>query len=287
MLLSTRGTHLILQQGSANMPGKVERYDIAYENYASELYQQIRQDTYGSDLGQTSWVAPAESNDIPELLKIRLDSNVLELGCGSGGYAIYVADRTGCRITGIDLNAQGIRNANRLARIKDMLPQVRFLRHDLIKKLPYDHNTFDAIFANDVLCHVPNRPTLLTEVFRILKPGGRFLFSDALIITGLISQREIEVRSTLGLYVFSTPNQNETLLRAAGFTDIKSIDTTKETAQIAKNWFNARKRRKRMLLDQEGEVVYAQQQSLLECAARLAEEKRLLRYVFVAEKPSR
>jgi SAM-dependent methyltransferase len=285
MLLSSRGPHLIQQQGADSMPSKLELYDVAYENYTSELYQQIRHDTYGNDLGQTSWSSPHESNNIPTQLKITLDSNVLELGCGSGGYAIYLAERTGCRITGLDLNAQAIRNANRLARIRDMIPQVRFLRYDLTKKLPYDPNTFDAIFANDVLCHVPNRPILLTEVFRILKPGGRFLYSDALIIAGLISQREIDVRSTLGLYIFSTPGQNEGLLTASGFAKPKAIDTTAETARIAANWFNARKKRRRMLLDQEGEEIFAQEQSLLACAAKLAEEKRLLRYVFVAQKP--
>ena len=267
------------------MPSKVELYDIAYEDYTSELYHQIRRETYGNDLGLTSWVSPDESNQIPTQLKIVEDSNVLELGCGSGGYAVYVAERTACRITGIDLNAQAIRNANRLARTRDMIPQVRFLRADLTKKLPYDPNTFDAIFANDVLCHVPNRPILLSEIFRILKPGGRFLYSDALVIAGPITQREIEVRSTIGLYVFSTPGQNEALLTAAGFNKIKAIDTTAETARISTNWFNARKKRRQLLLDQEGEVDYARQQSLLACAAKLADEKRLLRYVYLAQKP--
>ena len=267
------------------MPSKVEIYDIAYEDYTSELYHQIRRDTYGNDLGLTSWVSPDESNQIPTQLKIVEDSNVLELGCGSGGYAIYVAERTACRITGIDLNAQAIRNANRLARNRDMIPQVRFLRADLTKKLPYDPNTFDAIFANDVLPHIPNRPILLADIFRILKPGGRVLYSDALVIAGHITQREIEIRSTIGLYVFSTPGQNETLLAAAGFDKIKATDTTTETSRIATNWFNARKKRRQLLLAQEGEVDYAKHQSLLACAARLAEEKRLLRYVYLAQKP--
>ena len=136
------------------------------------------------------------------------DSNVLELGCGSGGYAIYLAERTACRITGLDLNAQAIRNANRLARLpRDMIPQVRFLRADLTKKLPYDPNTFDAIFANDVLPHsFPTAPSFSPISFAFSNSGGRVLYSDALVQSaGQITQREIEVRSTIGLYIFSNP----------------------------------------------------------------------------------
>jgi len=267
------------------MPDKVELYDLAYENYASDLYRQIRLETYGNDLGQTSWVGPYESNQIPAKLKINHDSNVLELGCGSGGYAIYLAERTACRITGIDKNAQAIRNANRLARSKDMLPQVRFVRADISERLPYDANVFDAVFANDVFCHIPNRFSLLMDIFRVLKPGGRLLYSDAMIITGLVSQQEIAVRTSIALYIFSTPGENERLLTAAGFSKPKVIDTTEETARIAQNWINARKKRKRTLLVQEGEEIFAQGQKFLFCASKLAEDKRLLRLIFIAQKP--
>jgi SAM-dependent methyltransferase len=267
------------------MPDKVELYDLAYENYASELYRQIRLETYGNDLGQTSWVGPYESNQIPVDLKISHDSNVLELGCGSGGYAIYLAERTACRITGIDKNAQAIRNANRLARAKDMLPQVRFVRADISERLPYDAAVFDAVFANDVFGHIPNRLSLLIDIFRVLKPGGRLLYSDALVINGLVSQQEIDVRTSIALYIFSTPGENERLIAAAGFSKPKVIDTTEETVRIAQQWIDARKKRKRALLVQEGEDIFAQHQEFLFCASKLAKEKRLLRLVYIAQKP--
>ncbi len=167
-----------------------------------------------------------------------------------------------------------------------MLPLVRFVRADLSQKLPYDAAIFDAVFANDVLCHIPSRFALLADIFRILKPGGRLLYSDALVIAGLISQQEIEIRTSHGLYIFSTPGENERLITAAGFTKPKVLDTTDETARIANDWFNARKKRKKALLLQEGDDIFVQHQKFLLVAGKLAAERRLLRLVFLAQKPS-
>jgi len=59
------------------------------------------------------------------------------------------------------------------------------------------------VFSNDVLCHVPGRLGLLREIFRILKASGRLLFSDALIVGGMVSHEEIAMRSAIGRYFFS------------------------------------------------------------------------------------
>ena len=69
------------------MAEKVDLYNTAYQNYATELYRQVRLETYGEDFGQTSWVTTEESHEIPILLKLTPASSVLEIGCGSGGYA--------------------------------------------------------------------------------------------------------------------------------------------------------------------------------------------------------
>ena len=266
------------------MSRKVDLYDSAYGNYESATYRQVRIETYGEDFGQTSWVTTEESNAIPQLLDLRPNSFVLELGCGSGGYALHLAEKVGCRLIGLDINASGVRNANQLALARGLSSQVRFEQCDVSNNLPFDDNTFDAVFSNDVLCHLPGRPEVLVEMFRILKPGGRMLFSDALVIGGMVSHEEIATRSSIGFYVYSPPGENERLMERAEFRHIRVNDTTESAARIAKQWYHARERRKEELVATEGNTNFEGLQRFLSCVHILTSEKRLLRYLYVASK---
>ena len=82
------------------MAAKVDLYNSAYSNYESEVYRQIRIETYGQDFGQTSWVTTEESREIPQMLQLDASSSVLEIGCGSGRYALHLANYGfGCECT--------------------------------------------------------------------------------------------------------------------------------------------------------------------------------------------
>lgn len=268
-----------------NTSPKVDLYNNAYGNYAAEAYRQVSLETYGEDFGQTSWATNEESAEIPQLLALNSDSSVLEIGCGSGGYALHLAEKLGCHITGLDINESGIGNANQLAEARGLASRTRFEQRDVSKKLPFDADTFDAAFSNDVVCHIPARPALLGEMFRALKPGGRMLFSDALVIGGMISDEQIVTRSSIGIYVYSPPGENERLMEEAGFLEIVARDTTENAAQIAKRRHDAREKRKDALVRVEGDVNFAGLQKFLSCVHMLTSERRLLRYLYTAIKP--
>src|SRR5215475_5210495 len=109
----------------------VDLYNSSYGHYALTAYGEIRLETYGEDYGQTSWVTTAESHEIPKLLKLSHTSSVLEIGCGSGGYAVYLAKSVGCRIVGLDINAEGVRNANALAQEAKVGTEAQFQQFDV------------------------------------------------------------------------------------------------------------------------------------------------------------
>jgi SAM-dependent methyltransferase len=217
-------------------------------------------------------------------LQLTPASRVLEIGCGSGGYALQVAATTGCSIVGVDINDAGIRNASSLAHARNLQDRVSFEQCDVSKTLPFPDATFDAVFANDVLCHIPGRPAVLAEAFRLLKPSARLLFSDALIIGGAVSHQEIATRSSIGYYIFTPPGYNDRLMQDAGFHLLAATDTTQNAAAIAKRWHDARDQRREALISMEGIANFDGLQQFLSCVHTRSSERRLLRYLYSAHK---
>ena len=134
------------------MAAKVDLYNNSPRNYALSAYSEIRFETYGENFGQTSWVTTAESHEIPKLLQLSSSSSVLEIGCGRvGATPCTLAKHIGCQVVGLDINAEGVRNAKELGAKDKLGARVKFEQCDVSQRLPVEDNTFDAIYSNDVL----------------------------------------------------------------------------------------------------------------------------------------
>jgi ubiquinone/menaquinone biosynthesis C-methylase UbiE len=268
------------------MHEKVDLYNTSYGNSEIEVYSDLRRETYGVDLGQTSWMNGAELAEIPRHLKIDESSKVLEIGCGAGGCALHFAATIGCSVTGIDANANGIRAAQHSAQTQRLADRVRFIEHDAGTPLPFSGDflaqTFDAAYSNDAFCHIPNRLQLLRECRRVMKPGARLVFSDALVVNGAITNEEIAARSSIGYYIFVPRVENERLIQEAGLSFVEARDTTQQAAEISQRWRDARAKRMTVLKQMEGEGNFEGLQKFLSCVHTLTSSNRLARFLYVA-----
>jgi SAM-dependent methyltransferase len=266
------------------MSGTVDLYNNVYGDFASRAEVAVRQAAFGEDIGQSSWLTAAEWLRSADQVKADEHSHLLEVGSGSGGPAVYLATARGCRVTGVDVNEHGVRNARQLAAARGVADRVTFQTVDAARPLPFATATFDAVLSNDAMCHIANRLNVLGEWHRVLRPHGRILFTDAMVITGLVSQEELAVRSSIGFYVFLPPGENERLIRRAGFTLLDSEDVTEAAEVIAGRWHAARQQHRPELVAREGEETFAGLQRFLACVHRLSADRRLSRYCYLAEK---
>jgi SAM-dependent methyltransferase len=262
----------------------VNLYDHVYADYGSSAEAAVRQEAYGEDLGQSSWLTASEWLGFADQLGLAPGSEVLEVGSGSGGPAAYLAAAKECRVTGVDINEHGVRNASALAQARGLSERLHFEVVDAGRPLPFADGRFDAILSNDAMCHIANRLAVLREWRRVLRPGGRALFTDAMVLTGIVSQEELATRSSIGFYLFVPPGANEALLREAGFAVLAVQDVTANPAAVAGRWHDARARHHEALIAREGEANFHGLQRFLRCVHTLSVEKRLSRYAYLAEK---
>lgn len=266
------------------MTDTVDLYNNSYDKFSADVQQSVRLETYGEDIGQSSWMTADELRRFIRLLNLDESSNVLEIGSGSGGPALFLAEMVRCHVTGLDINEFGIKNSNELARKRDLHSLVEFQQADASETLPFGQNTFDAIVSNDAMCHVPKRAEVFKDWHRVLKPGGRMLFTDALVVTGLVSHEEIARRSSIGYYFYVPPGVNEKLIEGAGFEIVGREDLTSDAAAVSKRWHDARANHREELIRIEGESNFHGLQEFLWCVHTLTHEGRLSRFMYLARK---
>jgi SAM-dependent methyltransferase len=263
-----------------------EWYDSVYGGFADELNAAIRAEAFGEEIGQNSWLTADEHRHFFRLLGIGESSEVLEVASGSGGPALFMVRETGCSVTGVDLHDDGVVTANAAAAAAGLAERARFQRVDARKGLPFDKHSFDALLCIDSINHIYEREALLRDWHRVLRPGGRLLFTDPIVVTGMIRREEMVLRSGgMGEFVFTPPGRDEELLRAAGFDEIQVEDRTPNMAAVSGAWRAARARREAQLDELEGSEANARHQEFLATVERLASERRLSRLVFLARRP--
>jgi SAM-dependent methyltransferase len=272
--------------GKSNSLPAAGHYHTNYGNFQTELYAQIRQEAFGQDIGQNSWLTAEEQDRFLGWLDLSPQKALLDVACGAGGPALRIAAATGCSIIGIDVHEQAVATACSLAAQRGLAERAEFLSADAAGTLPFSDASFDAITCIDAINHFSDRPRVIAEWVRLLKVGGRLLFTDPVTLTGPLTNAEVAVRSSAGLYLFVPHGYDERVMAQCGLRLLVCEDVTANMTNVAEARRSARASRSAVLREIEGDQAYDGQQEFLAVAARVAREGRLSRFVYVSKRLS-
>ncbi len=104
-------------------------------------------------------------------------TKVLDIGAGYGGAARYLADTHGCKVVALNLSEVENERDRRMNGEQGLFHLIDVV-DGAFEDLPYPADSFDVVWCQDSLLHSGDRPRVLEEVARVLKPGGDFVFTD-------------------------------------------------------------------------------------------------------------
>ncbi|WP_435362031.1 SAM-dependent methyltransferase [Haloarchaeobius sp. DFWS5] len=178
--------------------------------------------------GQEATFELAALSDIDE------DTTVLDVSSGLGGAARTLATEFGCHVVGVDLTGEFCRAAEELTRLVDLDDRVSF-RHTDPLDLPFDDDTFDVVFLQDLAADVEYKARLADELARVLRPSGRLAVHEVLAgsVEPLRAPMPLAENGAVGSLV-----QPETFVETmadAGFEADRWLDATVEAIE----WYHS------------------------------------------------
>jgi arsenite methyltransferase len=159
----------------------------------------------------------ATTRRLGEMLALNPTVRLLDVACGKGTTAVFLAKEFGCNVTGIDYGQQNIDAARALAKVEQVEGHLQFERSDA-ETLPYADASFDAVICECAFCTFPQKSLAAAEFFRVLQPGGRVGISDLTRAKVLPSELDGLLAWIACIGDAQTVESYTTYLRNAGFS---------------------------------------------------------------------
>ena len=157
--------------------------------------------------------------ELADKLPINSGQRILDIGCGLGGPARYMADRFRCRVNGIDITPAFVDAANKLTGLLRMQARVEIIHGDG-HQLPYPDEFFDGAYTQHVTMNVADRPKFFGEAYRVLKPGAFFALTEHGLGPRAEPRHPVPWSADGSSAFLVTPAETRALLENAGFRDV-------------------------------------------------------------------
>jgi SAM-dependent methyltransferase len=164
------------------------------------------------------------TKELADSLPIRTGDHLVDIGCGIGGPARYLADRFGCRVDGIDITEPFVAAANHLSDLTGLLDRVSVRLGDG-QSLPYQDRSFDGGYSQHVTMNVADRDRFFAEAFRVLRPGAFFALTEHGLGDGGPIHHPVPWSDDGTHEYLMRPGETVERLRFAGFDRIELAET--------------------------------------------------------------
>lgn len=157
------------------------------------------------------------TEDFLDQLGLATATSVLDVGCGLGGAARFVATRYGSRVTGVDLTPEYVLAGNVICQWVRLDQQVSLLQGSALA-LPFGDGTFDSAYMLHVGMNIADKEKLASEVARVLRPGATFGIYDVMRTGPGELAYPVPWAATASLSAVTGPEDYKHALQKAGFS---------------------------------------------------------------------